>query len=86
MSTIFWDRLTPQEQDWLEEAVREATDYQRELWRAAEQEALDAVQAAGVQIIRPDKSAFAEKTTSLLEAYRDQPEMYELIQAIQAVE
>jgi tripartite ATP-independent transporter DctP family solute receptor len=86
MSTIFWDRLTPQEQDWLEEAVREATDYQRELWRAAEQEALDAVQAAGVQIIRPDKSAFAEKTTSLLEAYRDRPEMYELIQAIQAVE
>lgn len=86
MSTISWDRLTAQEKQWLEEAVREATDYQRKLWRAAEQEALEAVAAAGVEIIRPDKSAFAQKTRYLLEEYRDQPELYKLIQAIQAVE
>lgn len=86
MSTIAWNSLSDQEKKWLEAAVKEATDYQRKLWQAAEQEALDAVQAAGVQIIRPDKSAFAEKTESLFDDFKDKPDMYELIQQIQAVD
>lgn len=86
MSTVAWNSLDDQEKQWLEEAVKEATDYQRQLWQEAEQEALDAVQAAGVQIIRPDKSAFAEKTRKLFDDYKDKPEMYQLIQQIQAVE
>lgn len=86
MSTIAWNSLSDQEKKWLEAAVKEATDYQRKLWQAAEQEALDTVQAAGVQIIRPDKSAFAEKTESLFDDFKDKPDMYELIQQIQAVD
>lgn len=86
MSTVAWKGLNAQEKKWLEQAVREATDYQRILWQQAEQDALDAVAAAGVQIIRPDKSAFAEKTRQMFETYRDKPEMYQLIQQIQAQE
>lgn len=86
ISTVAWNNLSDQEQQWLEEAAEEATDHQRKLWQEAEQEALEAVQAAGVKIIRPDKSAFAEKTKILLEDYKDQPEMYQLIQQIQAVQ
>jgi tripartite ATP-independent transporter DctP family solute receptor len=83
---VAWDRLTPQEQGWLKEAAYEATIEQRKLWQAAEQEALEAVQAEGVEVIRPDKGLFFQKTKGMLEAYRDRPEMYELIQRIQAVE
>lgn len=85
IGTDIWNRLTPQEQEWLQEAADEAKVYQRKLWQAAEQEALDAVEAAGVEIIRPDKSLFSEKTKALFEAYKDQPEKYQLIQEIQAV-
>ncbi len=86
ISTVFWDKLTSEEQQWLQEAADEATIHQRELWKISEQEALDAVQAAGVEIIRPDKSLFAEKTKVLFEDYKNKPEIYQLIQQIQATQ
>ena len=83
IGTIAWNNLSNQEKLWLEEATREATSYQRTLWQKTEQEALEAVQEAGVTIIRPDKTLFAEKTKVLFEGYKDKPELYELIQKIQ---
>lgn len=85
IGTTAWNRLSKQEQQWLQEAADEAKIYQRKLWQVAEQEALDAVKAAGVEVIIPDKSLFSEKTKDLLDAYKDQPEKYQLIQGIQAV-
>ncbi|NBC05813.1 MAG: DctP family TRAP transporter solute-binding subunit [Bacteroidetes bacterium] len=81
-----WSRLSLQEQEWLQEAAAAATDYQRQLWQAAEAKALEAVQEAGVEIIRPDKAPFFEQTQHLLEQYQDEPAIYELIQRIKAVE
>ncbi len=86
IGAVAWNNLTAQEQAWLQEAADEATVYQRDLWQKAEAEALALVQQAGVEIIRPDKSAFMEKTRSLLDSYRSDPERYELIQRIQSVQ
>ncbi len=86
IGTVAWNRLSPQEQVWLQEAADEAIAFQRKLWVKAEQEALDAVQAAGVTIIRPDKSAFMTKTKGLLGEYKDDKEMFDLIQKIQAID
>lgn len=86
IGTVAWNRLSEQEQQWLQEAADEATVYQRKLWAEAVQEALEAVQEAGVEIIRPDKTAFAEKTQGILETYQDRPEIYSLIQRIQAIQ
>ncbi|MBK8635457.1 MAG: TRAP transporter substrate-binding protein [Saprospiraceae bacterium] len=83
MSTVFWDRLSDDEKRWISEAAQEATIHQRELWNISEQEALAAVEAAGVEIIRPDKSLFAAKTQGLLDAYKSKPELYAIIQKIQ---
>ncbi|MEM8886858.1 MAG: TRAP transporter substrate-binding protein [Bacteroidota bacterium] len=85
ISTVFWNRLSEQEQKWLQEAADEAIVYQRELWAKAEKEALDAVQKAGVEVIRPEKGAFMEKTKSLLDAFQEEPEVYKLIQDIQQI-
>ncbi|MEM6395167.1 MAG: TRAP transporter substrate-binding protein [Bacteroidota bacterium] len=85
ISTEIYNRLTEQEQLWLTTAVAEATTYQRALWQEAEAEALEAVEAAGVEVIRPDKQPFMEQTAAILEAYESEPEMYALIQRIQAV-
>lgn len=86
IGTVAWNRLTEQEQQWLQEAADEAKVYERKLWQEAEQMALDSVRAAGVEIIIPDKTLFAAKTRSLFDAYKDQPEKYQLIQEIQAVQ
>jgi TRAP-type C4-dicarboxylate transport system substrate-binding protein len=86
VSTVIWNTLTPQEQQWLRQAAEESAVLQRELWRESSAEALRAVEAAGVTIIRPDKEPFAAQVTEMLEAYRSQPELYSLIQQIRAME
>ncbi len=85
IGTEAWRRLTEEQQGWLQEAADEAVVYQRALWQKAEQEALDSVEAAGVEIIRPDKGPFIEQTKPILESYRDQPQIYSLIERIIAM-
>lgn len=85
MSTTVYDGLDGTERGWLEEAVRLATDYQRRLWQRSEEEALTAVREAGVEVIRPDKSTFMAGTAAILEGYRRDEAVYDLIQRIQAV-
>lgn len=86
MSTHLWNSLNDEEKGWVQEAAAASVQYQRELWAIAEEEALAAVQKAGVTITRPDKAPFKAKVTSVYDAYKDNPEMYSLIQKIQAVE
>ncbi|WP_282775326.1 TRAP transporter substrate-binding protein [Phaeodactylibacter xiamenensis] len=86
IGTNTWERLTAQEQTWLQEAADASVEYQRKVWAASEQEALDAVKAAGVQINYPDKSPFAARVEDIYERYKDDAEIYELIQQIQAVQ
>ena len=86
IGTVAWKHLTEQEQQWLEEAAEEAKGYQRRLWQESEAEALQALSNAGVEIITPVKTAFAEKTKSMIEAYRGQPEKYDLIRRIYALQ
>jgi tripartite ATP-independent transporter DctP family solute receptor len=86
ISTIVWNSLSDEEQQWLQEAAEESAEYQRELWAKSEQESLEAVEAAGVTITYPDKSKFAEQVEPMYESYQDEPEVYDLIQRIQAVE
>nr|WKN36238.1 TRAP transporter substrate-binding protein [Tunicatimonas sp. TK19036] len=86
ISTIVWESLSEQEQQWLQEAANESAVYERELWAKAEQESLDAVEKAGVTITRPDKAKFSDKVEPMYEQYKEEPEVYDLIQRIQAVQ
>lgn len=83
ISTIAWNRLSKKEQEWLQKAADDAIDYQRKLWVAAEQAAFTTLKAAGVQISKPDKSTFSVMTQSLLDDFKEDPEMYDLIKKIQ---
>lgn len=81
--THLWKRLSLKEKEWLTQAVEKSIVYQRKLWLQSEEEALNAVQEAGVKIIRPDKTLFSEKIKGNYEQYRENEEMYRLIQEIQ---
>ncbi|MCL4112321.1 UNVERIFIED_CONTAM: hypothetical protein GTU68_015051 [Idotea baltica] len=86
IGTDAWAQLTDQQQTWLQEAVKASVPEQRRLWKEADQEALAEVQKAGVEVIYPDKEPFAEKVSEIFESYKDQPEIYDLIKRIQAVQ
>ncbi len=86
ISTKVWNDLTLRQQEWLQEAADASLQYQKELWRQAEEEALQAVQEAGVEVTRPDKDPFVEKVRPIYNDYRSEPEIHELILAIQDVQ
>ena len=86
IGTHEWDRLSAQEQEWLQAAVDESAVYQRKLWAESEQEALEAVKEAGVEIIIPDKTTFKKEVGALIESYKNDETLYKLIQRIQETE
>lgn len=86
IGTYAWNKLNEQEQKWLSESVKESVTYQRVLWAEAEAEALREVEKAGVEIFRPNKSQFADKVKEIYEGYKDDADIYPLIQKIQKTE
>jgi tripartite ATP-independent transporter DctP family solute receptor len=85
ISTIVWNDLPSEEQQWLQAAALESAEHQKKIWKEASEHALAEVQKAGVEIFHPDKTAFTEKVAALFDEYKSQPEIYNLIQEIKAV-
>jgi tripartite ATP-independent transporter DctP family solute receptor len=85
ISTRVWQDLPAEFQTLVQEAADESAQYQRVLWRKATQKALEEVQKAGVKIYYPDKKLFAEQVRPIYEEYKNQPEIYQLIQEIREV-
>lgn len=83
IGTHLWEELSDQEKEWVRKAVKNSIKYQRKLWMKSEEEALKAVRGAGVEIIHPDKSLFANKVKGLYGQYQKETEFYKLIQEIQ---
>lgn len=82
VGTHLWDRLSKQEQEWLQTAMDSSVVYQRKLWAESEKEALEAVEKAGVTIVRPDKTAFENVVQPLYSKYKDDKEISALIESI----
>ncbi len=82
ISTVVWESLTPQEQQWLQEAADESTAVQRGLWEKAEAESLEAIKQAGVEVSYPDKAPFAKMVEPMYEGFKNEPAVYDLIQRI----
>ena len=82
---LAWDKLTEQEQQWVQEAAEESIVRQYQLWEESEQEAMNALKAAGVKINYPEKGPFTEDVQSLYRSYETDPVLGNLIQRIQAL-
>jgi tripartite ATP-independent transporter DctP family solute receptor len=79
-----WGKLSEQERTWLQQAANESVPVQRKLWAESEKMSLEIVEEAGVTIIYPDKEPFSDKVDELLESYRENEKLYELITRIRA--
>lgn len=71
--------------EWLQQAASESVSLQRKMWEQSEKESLKKVKEAGVKINYPDKEPFAKKVEPMIESYRMEPELYDLVQRIKAV-
>lgn len=86
ISMKVWSKLSPQEQAWIQQAADESAILQRKLWAESEEESINEVKKAGVEIVYPDKQPFIDKVQPLLESYKSHAEIYSYIKRIQAVE
>ena len=85
ISTKVWNNLTEQEQKWLQQAANESVPVQRKYWDESVKESLRIVQEAGVTIYHPDKTKFADQVKDLLDRYKEDEVLGDLIKRIKAV-
>jgi tripartite ATP-independent transporter DctP family solute receptor len=69
MSLRSWESLDAQQKEWLQQAVDDSVQYQRQLWMEATEEALATVQEAGVVVTYPDKQPFMDAVAEMKASY-----------------
>jgi tripartite ATP-independent transporter DctP family solute receptor len=84
ISVRVWNKLKPEFQQILQEAVDESVEYQRKIWAEAEKEDLKIVEEAGVKVIYPDKRPFKESVKSVWDEF-ESAEIGDLMKQIQEV-
>lgn len=82
MSLHTWEKLSEQEKSWVREAARQSVVFQRELWKKSEDEALEAVKKAGVEVTIPDRKPFADKVSFMHNEAAKDPAIKEVLQQI----
>lgn len=86
MGTKVWERLSTQQQQWVQEAAIVSATEQQKLWSASEEEAMRVILAAGVEVVRPDKTLFSKKVEAFYEELKSDEVLYPLIERIAKVE
>ena len=84
ISKKVWDSLNQEEQGWVMQAAKEASDFQRDLWKKNTESSLTKAVAEGVEIYDVDTSLFAKKVQPMLDAIEDE-EIRDLLDQISEV-
>jgi tripartite ATP-independent transporter DctP family solute receptor len=84
ISTKFWNTLSKQEQDWVDQAAKASVVAQKKYWAESVEECIALLEKNNVEIIRPDKSIFQEKSAPLVEEFSKNEKMKKLVDKIKA--
>ena len=83
IGTKYWNKLSEQERIWVQEAADESAQAEKKYWKASVDESMKIVKDWGVEIIRPEKSLFAEESKNVVvEFVKEFPEMEVLVNKI----
>src|SRR5699024_10751849 len=86
MSTEKWNKLSSQEQEWLQEAAEESAEYERKLWQESVQESMKTFEEAGVHIYHPDKEPFIESVQPMYKQFKEEhPKLEKWVNRIKQV-
>lgn len=73
ISQKVWRDLPPQVRRWVQESADESSRFQRRLWQAETDKALELVRQRGVTVHYPDKAAFAAAVRGMHRGYEGTP-------------
>ncbi|WP_034042970.1 TRAP transporter substrate-binding protein [Wocania ichthyoenteri] len=83
IGTKFWKKLSEEERVWVQEAADESSQAQKVFWNESVEESMNIAKKAGVEVIIPEKSLFAEKSKSVVEEFiKEFPEMATIVTQI----
>lgn len=83
IGTKYWESLSEQEKVWVQEAADESAQAEKVFWNESVEECMTIAKKAGVEVIIPEKSLFAEKSKSVLEEFiKEYPEMAPIVKQI----
>ena len=83
IGTKYWEKLSDEEKVWVQEAADESAQAQKKFWSDSVDESMKIAKAAGVEVIIPEKSLFAEKSKSVVEEFVTEfPEMAPIVNQI----
>lgn len=80
-----WDSLGETEREWIREAARRSSVFQRKLWAEETQRSLEELEKGGVKIIKADQALFLDKTAGVMKKYATGTRK-EIVERIQQVE
>lgn len=69
VSETVWQSLTPQEQEWLQQAANESSQFQRTLWAEETDAAIAKIEEEGVTVEHPDRQPFIDKVQEMHRSY-----------------
>lgn len=85
IGTKYWEKLSEEEKVWVQDAADASAQDQKKFWNDSVDESMKIATEAGVEIIIPDKSLFAEKSKSVLEEFiQKYPEMATIVNQIKS--
>ncbi|MGB3627254.1 MAG: TRAP transporter substrate-binding protein [Henriciella sp.] len=86
MSERCWAGLDEADRALVRACAKESVTFMRALWDERSAEAQAEIEAAGIEIVEPDRAPFVEAVQPVWERYLATPELKGLSEAIQAVE
>lgn len=85
ISTKVWNKLSPENQAIMKECAASSTERFKTVWTQYMANSLkEAEEIFGVEIIKPDKDAFRKAVQPIYDDLKDQPEINEIVQMIDA--
>lgn len=84
IGTKYWETLSSEEQKWMKEAAMFSSKAQQDFWKKNVEECMVTLKEANVEIYKPEKSLFAEKSKAVLEEFVKDPKMKKIIEEIKA--
>jgi len=83
MGTTYWATLTEEEREWVTAAGRESAQAQKVFWAENVEASMAKLRSEGVEILKPEKSMFAESSKTVLADFSKDPVMRRLVEEIQ---
>ncbi|UXX81311.1 TRAP transporter substrate-binding protein [Reichenbachiella carrageenanivorans] len=84
ISTKFWDTLSDQEKKWVTQAAKASAQAQKKYWEESVTACMEILEENQVEVIRPDKTLFYEKSIPLIEEFAKDKDMKIIIDKIKS--